>query len=299
MCFDIPEVRVGEPGVCGAVAVFPLFTGLPLFPVGSSPLQYLLASEALANGFLTVTEATEEGVVGRLFADNAGDQPVLFVDGEELKGAKQNRAVSESILIAAKSRTRIPVCCVQRRRWAYSTRQFSSGSCCPPTLRRLLKKGSPASDSQTAVWREIRRKHEATGTRSEKENLSDALESHREAVESMRINLPYVEGASGMVVAIAGEVVSVDLFDKSAALATLWDRLVQGVAIDALEVGDTGCRADSSDILVRLYRTKGMGWRQVATVGLGEAFRAQDDDALATALVVDGVPIHLSMSMAM
>jgi hypothetical protein len=102
-----------------------------------------------------------------------------------------------------------------------------------------------------------------------------------------------------MVVAIAGEVVSVDLFDKSAALATLWDRLVQGVAIDALEVGDTGCRADSSDILVRLYRTKGMGWRQVATVGLGEAFRAQDDDALATALVVDGVPIHLSMSMAM
>ena len=34
--------------MCGGVAVFPLFTGLPLFPGNSS--DYVLASEAMANG---------------------------------------------------------------------------------------------------------------------------------------------------------------------------------------------------------------------------------------------------------
>jgi hypothetical protein len=40
-----------------------------------------------------------------------------------------------------------------------------------------------------------------------------------------------------------------------------------------------------------------MRWRQVESVGLGELYRATGDDGtLATALVVDGVPIHLSIA---
>jgi hypothetical protein len=288
------------------VAVFPLFVGLPLFPVGDGNLGYVLAHEALERGTLAVTEVSEEGMVGTLLADNGGDQPALFVEGEELKGAKQNRVLGASVLVAGRSRTRIPVCCVQRGKWQYSTRQFGAGSCCPPTLRRLLKQaghGNPASGSllgsQTAVWREIRRKHQATGTRSEKENMSDALESRRETVEDLRRNLPYVEGASGMAVAIGTGIVSVDVFDKTTTCRKLWGRFVEGLLLDALEVGDAGCQADGNDILVRLYRMNSVRWQEVATVGLGEGFRARDDRALATALVVDGALVHLSLSMPM
>ncbi len=187
----------------------------------------------MEQGTLTVTEASEEGIVGTLLADNGGDQPALFVEGEELKGAKQNRVLGESVLVAGRNRTHVPVCCVQRGKWQYSTRQFGAGSCCPPTLRRLLKQagyGDPVSarlHSQTAVWREIRRKHRAIGTTSEKENMFDALESHRDAVEALRRTLFYVEGASGMAVAI-GNVVSVDVFDKAATCRKLWGRFVRG-----------------------------------------------------------------------
>jgi hypothetical protein len=42
---------------------------------------------------------------------------------------------------------------------------------------------------------------------------------------------------------------------------------------------------------------RNMRWQRVESVGLGESFIARHDDTLATALVVDGVPIHISVSM--
>ena len=40
-----------------------------------------------------------------------------------------------------------------------------------------------------------------------------------------------------------------------------------------------------------------MKWQRGESVGLGEAYHARgDDDTLATALVMDGVPVHLSVS---
>ncbi len=303
MCVQIPDVRVGEPMLCGGVTVFPLFAERSPFP--DDTLDYLLAHEAMAAGTCSVREVSEEGSVGTLLVDNASDRPVLFLEGEELCGAKQNRVLASSVLVAGGSRTRIPVCCVQRGKWTYSSRQFSPGSCCPPTLRFLLKqerRGVAVSGRfgrQDAVWREIRRKHRATGTRSEKENLSDALEAHRGEAEDLRRKLPYPEGASGIAVALGGRVVGIDLFDKPATLAKLWDRLVQGIALDALESCDTGRLADGSGIPVGLYRMRSVRWRRTEPlIGSGEAYRARGDDGiLATALVAGGTLLHLSVSM--
>jgi hypothetical protein len=227
----------------------------------------------------------------------------LFVEGEELTGAKQNRAVATSIMVAGGSQTRIPVCCIQRGKWGYSSRQFIPGSFCPPTLRHLLKRGGDGIavvQRQQAVWQEVRRKHQATATRSEHENLSDMLETHRGRVDDLRCRLPYSQGASGIAVTLRGNIVAVDVFDKPVALEQLWDRLVQGIALDSLEFSELGCQADDIGEPVRLYKDtiRNTRWQRGKSVGLGEAYRATgDDDTLATALVMDGVPIHVSMSM--
>jgi hypothetical protein len=93
-----------------------------------------------------------------------------------------------------------------------------------------------------------------------------------------------------------GRVVCLDVFDKPATLAKLWDRLTQGLALDALEHGDTACQAMGSGFSVAVY--KRMLWRKVAAVGLGETYRATGDDGiLATAITMNGTLIHLSMSM--
>ena len=86
----------------------------------------------------------------------------------------------------------------------------------------------------------------------------------------------------------------IDVLDKPSTLEKLWDRMiVMGLTFDALD-----CREPIGefDVPVRLYMNR--AWKQVESVGLGEAYRATGDDgSLATALVVNGLPIHLSVTM--
>jgi hypothetical protein len=291
MCIKIPEVRVGEPQVFSGVAVFPLFTEQS--PHGT--LDYLLSDEAMVTGTCAVSET---GSVGELSIDNCGDRPVLFLEGEEVRGGKQNRVFVSSVLAAGRSKTRIPVCCVERKRWEGSSPLLKAGSCCPPSVRFLLQE--EADGRQSRIWAAIRRKHRATATHSATENMSDVLDVHRKAAEGLRQGLRYPEGASGIAIAFGGKVAGIDIFDKPATLAKLWDRLMRAVVLDALELRDSKCWVSGSDVSVKLYMVRNVRWQQADSVGLGEAYRARgEDDTLATALVMDGTLIHFGMSMPM
>ena len=57
------------------------------------------------------------GSVPDLLVENRGDVRVLFLEGEELIGAKQNRILNTSVLVAAHTKVKIPVSCVERGRW--------------------------------------------------------------------------------------------------------------------------------------------------------------------------------------
>jgi hypothetical protein len=106
-------------------------------------VDYLLSEEAIRAGSVAVEEVSEGGSVPNLLVTNQGDSRVLFLEGEELRGAKQNRVLNTSVLIAAHSQTPIPVSCVEQGRWRYRTRHFSSGgshSC--SKLRHILKKSA-------------------------------------------------------------------------------------------------------------------------------------------------------------
>jgi hypothetical protein len=77
-----PEVRIADPIRHGALAVFPLFTE-------SKPgVDYLLSDEAISAGSVTVEEVSEAGSVPTLLVDNRAESAVLFLEGEELRGAK-------------------------------------------------------------------------------------------------------------------------------------------------------------------------------------------------------------------
>ena len=52
-----------------------------------------------------VEEVSEGGSVPNLLVTNAGDARVLFLEGEELRGTKQNRVLNTSVLVAAHSKT--------------------------------------------------------------------------------------------------------------------------------------------------------------------------------------------------
>ena len=112
-----------------------------------------------------------------------------------------------------------------------------------------------------------------------------------------RGGLKYPEGASGIAVALGRQARVPRPLRQAGDPGKARDRLVQGVAMDALQSRDTGRRADER-IPVGLYMVKEARWERVATVGMGEAYRARGGGgSLATALVVDGVAVHVSVSM--
>jgi hypothetical protein len=298
MNLSVPEVRVGEPMRCEGLAVFPLYSELP-----PSRAEYVLAHEAVAAGTAIVREVSPAGSVAELLVENHGDLPCLILEGTELRGSKQTRVLNATVLVGSGSRVRIPVSCVERGRWRDDSPRSGPGSHCPPTLRGLLKGSAHGrrlglGSCQVAVWAEIRRRHRALGVTSATEDLSAAIETHRERVEEVKQRLPYLSTADGVAVALGGRLAMIDILDKPETLAKVWNRVTEGFALDAIESHDTGREATEREVLGALRHARRIDWHPVEPVGLGEEFRACDDGMIASALFLDEVLLHASVSLA-
>jgi hypothetical protein len=298
----LPEVQIGDPLRYEAVAVF------PLFGQASGGADYLLADEAMAAGSVTVEEVGEAGSVPTLVVNNLADSLVLFLEGEELRGARQNRVLNTSVLVAARARTTVPVSCVEQGRWCYTSRSFGhGGSHSSPKLRHVLKKSVSASakggrghgSDQGEVWKEVSRQMSALGADSATGAMADTYEAYRGRLAEFAGRLQCPEGATGLAVAVGGKVVSVDLFDRPLTCRKVWDRLLTGVVMEALEAGPGGVEAGKDEVQEALASLRGAPWQQTQPVGVGEEYRSDGDGGNhATALALGGLVIHGSLVVA-
>jgi hypothetical protein len=269
-------------------------------------LNYLLSDEAIAAGTVTVEEIGESGSVPELAVNNLADVLVLFLEGEELKGAKQNRVLNTSVLIAAKTKTKIPVSCVEQGRWRYSTRQFAaSGLHSSPKLRQVLKKSVLASaeagqghqSDQTAVWAEVRRQAKSHSACSDTGAMSDTYLVRREQFSEYRNRLKYVGNAVGLAVAVGDRIVSLDVFDKPATCQKVWDRILTGAIMDGLETKPAVKPVEKAAAGQLLDKLRASAWEEMPTPGVGAEYRFADGDNHASALVYDGALVHGSLVM--
>ncbi|WP_165247448.1 ARPP-1 family domain-containing protein [Paludisphaera soli] len=294
-----PEVRVGDPIRHEALTVFPLFS-----PPGEE-VEYVLADEAIASGSVTVEEVSESGAVPNLLVNNAGDSPVLFLEGEELRGAKQNRVLNTSVLVAPRSKTAIPVSCVEQGRWRYRSRQFAPSethsssklrSSLKKSVIRSLKAGLGHSSDQGAVWSEVHRQMYSLSASSETSAMSDTYDQYKDRLAEFRERLRYVEGATGVAVAVGSHVVAADLFDRPETCRKVWDRLLSGVVMDALEAGPSAKAAEAGDVEGLFTRLRDAAWDAAPAVGQGSEYRTDAaPPAHASSLVVGESVIHGSV----
>jgi hypothetical protein len=125
------------------------FKNLAMVPVVSDyddGLGYITLGEALGVGSIEIREVSEGGSVPELRVVNRAGMMVLILDGEELVGAKQNRIVNTSILVAAGCEIVIPVSCVEQGRWTYKSDVFSSKQrVMSPSIRQVKARDVNAS----------------------------------------------------------------------------------------------------------------------------------------------------------
>jgi hypothetical protein len=301
MVIALPNLRVGDPLRHESLSVFPLFAE----PMGQ--VEYRLADEALADKSLTIEEISESGSVPELLVENKGDTRVLFLEGEELVGAKQNRILNTSLLVAAHSKLKIPVSCVEQGRWRYKSKFFgSSGSHSPSKLRYALKKsvsdsvvmGGGYRSNQGKVWQEVSDVHLALGTRSSTGAMSDAFDTLDKQRAEYADKFKYVPAAVGFAVALGQKVVTVDVFDKPQTCEKVWKRLLSGVILDALAVKPEEGSVETQAIEKLLGTTADAAWKQVESVGEGDDYRAEIGSDHASALAYKDTVVHGSVVLA-
>jgi len=137
------------------------------------------------------------------------------------------------------------------------------------------------------------------GSSSDTGAMADTYELHRERVAEFHERLKYVEGATGVVIAVGKQVVALDLFDKPSTCRKVWDRLLTGVVMDALEANASDQVAQPADVQVLLVRLRDSAWEQAPAVGEGQEFRFDADSGMhASALVFGKSVLHGSVVVA-
>lgn len=157
---------------------------VPLFPRSDPVAPYVTLDDALPSGFC-VREVGEAGVVPELLVENPLAEDVLLYDGEELVGAKQNRILSVSVLVAAGTKLQIPVACVEEGRWQTRSAAFRSAPhAAHPRLRRRKAEALQAQPlarglAQADVWDEVSLTAHRLAVSSSTGANADAFRAHR------------------------------------------------------------------------------------------------------------------------
>ena len=279
-------------------------TLVPLWGERHGALDYILAADAIGSGSLSIMELGESGSVPELRAVNKADTMILLLDGEELVGAKQNRILNTTVLLPAKSKTTIPVSCVEQGRWRHTSREFRSGGYSPSHLRarksrdvgRSLRAEGRAVSDQGTVWESVAENLAGVGAASPTMAMHDAVEQRRDSLEDYMKALPCPADARGVFVAIGAKFAAVDLFDRPDTLCRVWPRLVMGYALDALARLDREEKPFSpKGPQVILERAGQIPCEPCPSVGVGQDMRFEAEDLVGQALVAEGVCVHLSI----
>ena len=291
------KLQLGEMKIHKELAVVPLFST----EIGGP--DYITLKEALAGGGLTISEVSQGGSVPELKVINSSVHNVLMLDGEELAGAKQNRVLNTTILVAAGNSALIPVSCTEQGRWSYRSANFEdSNVSMSPSLRSRknasvscsLSESQSYRSDQGEVWSSIEELHSSHRTSSGTGAMKDAYEARREDINTYQEAFPCQDGQCGMAVLIKGRVAGVEMVSRPAAYHQLHEKLLNSYAMDIPQSKpgqSPPVIAKLNKILERMMEAEE---QRFPSVGIGEDCRYTAHGLLGSALLVEECLVHLA-----
>jgi hypothetical protein len=301
-------VEVGEALHHRNLTLFPLFREGGKTEPGRSPKsdsesdRYVLLRDAIERGEAVVEEVSEGGAVPLLAVTSSSVKPILIPEGEILIGAKQNRTVNLTVLVAAGKRFDLPVSCVEQGRWGYTSRRFEAKSYAHPELRR--KKISSAQlgrrlagvalSDQAEVWDAVDLHLGALSAASPTRDMVAGYRAAEDRMKEYRAKIRLPEGACGFLAASGGKVTGVDLFDAPDTMRKLWKRVADAYFIEAVR-GDEEAPVASRELAKEFLASVAESLTPAAKQPeLGFELEMARDDIAGAALWHEGAVCHLS-----
>ncbi|MFC1657421.1 ARPP-1 family domain-containing protein [Candidatus Moduliflexota bacterium] len=264
--------------------------------------EYLTMEEAMGSDLLSVREVSDSGSVPELMVMNGAEKPVLLLDGEELKGAKQNRVLNATVLLAPQSRTVIPVSCTEQGRWSYESPEFMYSDVVMDHKVRHRKMASVSQSlsdcarylsNQGEVWDEIGKFSREAEVHSPTGAMRDVFEERKADYNECLRSFPLLEGQTGLIAFIGDRPAGLDIVSRAGAFARLHGKLVRSYSSDTVfgrrregkTVDENDCRA----FVDRICAGTETGH---PSAGLGEDCRYGSPHVCGSALVYRDTCIH-------
>jgi hypothetical protein len=204
-------------------------------------MGFMPAAPAIDKGDLEVREVRQEGAVNTLLAINQADHYYLLTDMDLLKGAKQNRVVNRSVLIAPRSKQEIQVSCVERSRWSYDSPTFKPGPDIMDTKMRAAKAESlrketeddfagenSIHETQSRIWGLIEDEMLASNLINETEDYTSVLDQKKAHFQETQ-QFSFEKGCNGMAIFEGKRLLCFDIFGNREVYGYYFDRLLADI----------------------------------------------------------------------
>jgi hypothetical protein len=204
--------------------------------------EYVPCGRAIAANMIEVKELGDSGSVNTIFVVNNSGNFIFLMDGDILAGAKQNRVVNTSILLAPHSKTKIPVSCVEQGRWKHSSPTFTDSPAAAPIFLRAdkarqvkdsLKRGAGFASDQARVWDGVASFQHAHNVQSPTSCLSDVFEKKGFDIDQQLKRFLLDPGSNGIAVFFGKHLAGIDIFNRRSVLQEYFPKILMGAAMEA------------------------------------------------------------------
>ncbi len=229
----LPAMHVGRGTRYGNLTWFPIFTD-------SAVTDRSYVTNFDAN--LVKLAELDQASVGTVQIQNDCKDRVILFEGTLLEGGWQHRALTRTVLVNANGVTDLPVVCVEQGRWGGTHVQRVGNRQAPAkvrsAMRGMAKNGSKFNQAfadQGRVWDEVSKYAMANdahnGTQSYVE-MRGQLDAEMAKLDLEPVTPIY--GQRGVIVAIDGYPVALELFDHPDTLAERLQGILDGFQVDAM-----------------------------------------------------------------
>jgi len=201
----------------------------------------------LSMGLVEITEVDENGSVGQLNVINNAVTPLLLMDGEEIKGAKQNRIINATMIIPAKSQQIIDVSCSESGRWNYNSQTFKhSYHMASSKVRRSkqesvnnsLRTSNQRISNQSQVWDDIESTQASLNIESSTHAQQDTFISLEKDIDNYLKHFPLQQKQNASIIIINNQVIGMELLYNADKYSQYHQRYMESYIIDAITQQD-------------------------------------------------------------
>jgi cell fate (sporulation/competence/biofilm development) regulator YlbF (YheA/YmcA/DUF963 family) len=260
--------------------------------------------EAMLKDTVRVKEVSAEGEVPFLWVDNAGDRPVLILDGEELVGVtlKQHRIINTTVIVLSNTSCKIPVSCIEQGRFSYKNMDAKSGQIFRSKSRAVQKQSVTTNlrdngtyrSNQGAVWREVDTTLREVGAHSPTSSFTDAREVISDRLEQVvRAVKQPVENQIGAVFAARPGILGIEMLATPSLYCKSFQKIAVSFAYEVVLSANLNgeLRTKSQDFFEQVVHSE---FTRFTSPGTGEDLRIESTDLIGSGLMWGKQVIHLS-----